>query len=148
MSTLIHLTQWRPGAGCDTNTSYENLLYMSLFTSSMTDHDSFQILSLHAGFRCPLVEEAAWSQTNRYALAYYMLPCSVFYTAKSVSPWCPNFAPTGGKMDDITVVVAQVKTAVVPDDEVDRRPTKSLNFAVQITPFFDFSPNYTRYFLF
>ncbi|RLN24609.1 putative protein phosphatase 2C 1 isoform X1 [Panicum miliaceum] len=31
--------------------------------------------------------------------------------------WCTNFITVGGKMDDITVVVAQVKTVAIPEDE-------------------------------
>uniref|UniRef100_A0A0A9H466 Uncharacterized protein n=1 Tax=Arundo donax TaxID=35708 RepID=A0A0A9H466_ARUDO len=33
MSLLIHLTQWRPGVGCDTDTSHDNLLCFSCHSS-------------------------------------------------------------------------------------------------------------------
>lgn len=47
------------------------------------------------------------------------MPCSLDTLARSVSSLVPDFVTVGGKMDDITVIVAQVKTVVVPEDEVD-----------------------------
>uniref|UniRef100_A0A0A9EEM6 Uncharacterized protein n=1 Tax=Arundo donax TaxID=35708 RepID=A0A0A9EEM6_ARUDO len=36
MSPLIHLTQWRPGVGCDTNTSYDSHLCFFCHSSPHT----------------------------------------------------------------------------------------------------------------
>ncbi|GJN37394.1 hypothetical protein PR202_gb26345 [Eleusine coracana subsp. coracana] len=46
------------------------------------------------------------------------MPCVLLHS-KSVGSRCPHFVSAGGKMDDITVIVAQVKTVMVPDDEGD-----------------------------
>lgn len=48
----------------------------------------------------------------------HAVTCSV-PSSRTRKPMMPFFVDAGGKMDDITVIVAQVKTVVIPDDEVD-----------------------------
>ncbi|WVZ82747.1 hypothetical protein U9M48_029978 [Paspalum notatum var. saurae] len=46
------------------------------------------------------------------------IPCSIFHLTRSVSSLVPKFRYTaGGKMDDITVVVARMNKVAVPEEE-------------------------------